>query len=70
MGRSVVAAFAALALAASAAGCLSIDRDPTELPLGAAAPAFSLPDAGGKTVSLADLRAKGAPVLVFYRGHW
>ncbi len=37
--------------------------------LGVAAPAFTLPDQGGRPVSLSDFR--GRPLLlVFYRGHW
>jgi len=34
------------------------------------APAFELPDEAGRNVSLAQLRARGPVVLVFYRGHW
>lgn len=34
------------------------------------APAFSLPDATGTTVALADLLAKGPVVVTFYRGGW
>jgi len=34
------------------------------------APAFSLPDSAGKSVSLAELTAKGPAVVVFYRGYW
>lgn len=37
---------------------------------GERAPDFSLPDAKGNTVSLADVRAGGPALLVFYRGHW
>jgi peroxiredoxin len=36
----------------------------TMLPLGTAAPAFSLPDTDGHTVSLGDL--KGAPALLVF----
>jgi thiol-disulfide isomerase/thioredoxin len=36
----------------------------TMLPLGTAAPAFKLPDTGGKIVSLSDFRGK--PVLVMF----
>jgi cytochrome oxidase Cu insertion factor (SCO1/SenC/PrrC family) len=36
----------------------------------AIAPDFALPDENGKSHALADLRAKGPVVLVFYRGHW
>ena len=37
---------------------------------GAQAPAFSLPNAKGETVALADLLAKGPVVVSFYRGGW
>jgi peroxiredoxin len=40
------------------------------LALGDRAPGFSLPDALGRTVSLADLLAEGPVVTVFYRGEW
>jgi peroxiredoxin len=41
------------------------------LPVGAAAPAFSLPDAlTGKTVRSVDLLALGPLVLTFFRGRW
>ena len=36
----------------------------------AIAPDFSLAAADGAPVSLAELRAKGPVVVVFYRGHW
>jgi cytochrome oxidase Cu insertion factor (SCO1/SenC/PrrC family) len=36
----------------------------------AIAPDFALPDQDGRTVALADLRAHGPVVVVFYRGHW
>ena len=39
-------------------------------PVGATAPDFALPDAAGRTVSLAELRARGPVVLSFYRGRW
>ena len=38
--------------------------------VGQTAPDFSLPDAAGRTVSLAELRARGPVVLSFYRGRW
>jgi hypothetical protein len=38
--------------------------------IGQPAPAFSLPDAAGQTVSLGELRARGPVVLSFYRGRW
>jgi len=31
---------------------------------------FTLPNAGGRQVSLAELRARGSVVLSFYRGRW
>jgi AhpC/TSA family len=37
---------------------------------GQPAPDFSLPNAAGHPVSLADLRARGPVVLSFYRGRW
>ena len=38
--------------------------------VGQTAPDFALPDAGGRPVSLAELRARGPVVLSFYRGRW
>ena len=40
------------------------------LPVGAAAPDFTLPNATGQSVSLRDRLAAGPVVLVFYRGEW
>jgi len=40
------------------------------LPVGAKAPAFELPDHGGKMVSSSVLLAKGPLVLCFIRGRW
>jgi peroxiredoxin len=40
------------------------------LGVGASAPLFTLPDARGGEVALADLLADGPVVLVFYRGAW
>ena len=40
------------------------------LPIGATAPAFTLPNAYGKPVELATLLALGPVVLSFYRGEW
>jgi peroxiredoxin len=40
------------------------------LDVGAGAPLFTLPDARGEAVALADLLARGPVVLVFYRGAW
>ena len=38
--------------------------------VGQAAPDFTLPNATGAPVRLADLRARGPVVLSFYRGRW
>lgn len=38
--------------------------------IGDQAPDFSLPDAGGELVRLADLLARGPVVVTFYRGTW
>jgi hypothetical protein len=38
--------------------------------VGQPAPDFTLPNAGGDSVSLAGLRARGPVVLSFYRGRW
>ena len=38
--------------------------------VGQPAPGFTLPNAAGHKVSLADLRARGPVVLSFYRGRW
>jgi hypothetical protein len=43
---------------------------PTALHLGERAPDFTLPDATGRPVSLADYRGKRPVVIVFYRGYW
>jgi hypothetical protein len=43
---------------------------PTALRLGERAPDFTLPDATGRPVSLADYRGRKPVVLVFYRGYW
>ena len=40
------------------------------LKVGARAPGFTLPEAGGGTWSLAGHLARGPVVLVFYRGFW
>ena len=37
---------------------------------GQRAPAFTLPNASGREVSLAELVARGPVVLSFYRGRW
>ena len=38
--------------------------------LGEAAPDFTLPDASGRLVSLADYRGRKPVILIFYRGYW
>jgi hypothetical protein len=38
--------------------------------VGQPAPDFTLPNAGGRQVSLTELRARGPVVLSFYRGRW
>ena len=43
---------------------------PTVLRVGERPPDFTLPDAAGRPVSLADYRGKKPVVLVFYRGYW
>ena len=40
------------------------------LQVGQLAPDFSLPNANGETVRLAELRASGPAVVTFYRGEW
>ncbi len=40
------------------------------LKVGDRAPDFELPDAAGRPVRLADLRARGPVVLSFFRGRW
>jgi hypothetical protein len=47
-----------------------IPSAPMVLRVGERAPEFTLPDAGGRPVSLADFRGKKPVVLVFYRGYW
>jgi hypothetical protein len=43
---------------------------PTALRVGERPPDFTLPDAAGRSVSLADYLGKKPVVLVFYRGYW
>ena len=43
---------------------------PLAFRVGEAAPDFSLPDAGGRTVSLAEYRGKKPVIVIFYRGYW
>jgi hypothetical protein len=43
---------------------------PTALRVRERPPDFTLPDAAGRPVSLADYRGKKPVVIVFYRGYW
>lgn len=43
---------------------------PMVLRLGEPAPEFTLTDAAGRRMSLADYRGKKPVILVFYRGYW
>ena len=43
---------------------------PTALRVGEPAPDFTLPDAAGRPVALADYRGRKPVLLVFYRGYW
>jgi hypothetical protein len=43
---------------------------PTALRVGEPAPDFTLPDASGRPVSLADYRGRKPVILIFYRGYW
>jgi hypothetical protein len=47
-----------------------IPEFPTALRVGERALDFTLPDASGRPVSLADFRGRKPVVLVFYRGYW
>jgi len=47
-----------------------IPNTPTALRVGERAPDFTLPDAAGRPVSLAEFRGNKPVVLVFYRGAW
>lgn len=42
----------------------------TAISVGALAPSFELPSAGGERLALARILAKGPAVIVFYRGYW
>jgi hypothetical protein len=42
----------------------------THLAVGQPAPDFTLPDAAGRPVRLADYRGRQPVLLVFYRGYW
>jgi len=47
-----------------------IPLGPPILRVGQPAPDFTLPDAAGRAVRLADYRGQKPVVLVFYRGYW
>ena len=47
-----------------------IPDEPTALRLGEPPPDFTLTDAAGRAVSLADYRGKKPVLLIFYRGYW
>ena len=47
-----------------------VPATPTVLRVGERPPDFTLPDAEGRPVSLAEFRGKKPVVLVFYRGYW
>jgi hypothetical protein len=46
-----------------------VPNTPTALRVGERPPDFTLPDASGRSVSLADYRGKKPVVIVFYRGY-
>jgi AhpC/TSA family len=43
---------------------------PTSVRVGQRPPDFTLPDASGRPVTLAEFRGKKPVIVVFYRGHW
>lgn len=47
-----------------------VPHPPTALRVGERPPDFTLPDAAGRPVALADYRGKKPVALVFYRGYW
>jgi cytochrome oxidase Cu insertion factor (SCO1/SenC/PrrC family) len=47
-----------------------VPATPTVLRVGEPLPDFTLPDASGRPVALADYRGKKPVVLIFYRGYW
>jgi hypothetical protein len=66
-------AVAALLLGAGVYFNFVMSRLPAVRPafvVGQRAPDFTLPDAAGRSVSLADYRGRKPVVLVFYRGYW
>ena len=49
---------------------MRVPSTPSAFVVGQPAPSFTLPDAKGQRVSLADFRGRKPVVLVFYRGYW
>lgn len=49
---------------------MRVPASPPAFVIGQPAPDFTLPDAAGHPVRLADYRGKKPVVLVFYRGYW
>lgn len=66
----LVAAAAFVLLLNAACGWWTLDTRTAPVEPLRQAPAFSLPDAMGREVSLDSLLAEGPAVVVFYRGHW
>jgi cytochrome oxidase Cu insertion factor (SCO1/SenC/PrrC family) len=70
--RSIVSLRAlglATALVGTAAAC-RLHTEQTPVAAQARAPDFALPAHDGRTVTLAELVARGPALVVFYRGHW
>lgn len=66
--RTLIGGFLLSCWALGSLGCLATRG--ANVPLGQAAPGFSLDSHDGKVVTLDALVAGGPAVLVFYRGHW
>jgi len=66
--RQAPAAFAAIEASNTALAATGLPQ--RALRSGQTMPDFELPDATGKIVRSADLRARGPLVISFYRGHW
>ena len=49
---------------------MRVPASPSAFVVGQPAPDFTLPDASGRAVQLAEFRGKKPVVLVFYRGYW
>jgi hypothetical protein len=47
-----------------------VPDSPLAFRVGDAPPAFTLPDASGRPVTLADYRGKKPVIVIFYRGYW